>query len=393
MKFRHWSALPLAALVAFSADLAAAQDGGKTTYTRDADGRLETVTTSEGTTGYSYYPDGEIRAVNHPDGRREAYDHDEILAARRLAARLGAEAAEGSSRGPARQDAGSATFASPLDQSRNRFAFTGYYFDSETGLYFAKARYYDPATGRFLTEDAYPGKIEEPASMHRYIYAHDNPTRYIDPNGHAVILPNDPQKRAELIAYLKLGVPRAGAAAIREVKGTGEDGLRKGEVYVDPAPFRGLKTDDRNLSRLQAIVISEKRTELNLASPSDRAVGMDPQTGKPIESDFSAPDGRVGLTMPRPSDLGAQAPVSRRADTSEIWVVQKPVGTAVPTLAHELYSHEYLAEQGKKSGHDQVGDPVDVDARESEAQATKNMLNSGVVTPADLAAARKARDA
>jgi len=31
--------------------------------------------------------------------------------------------------------------------------FTGREYDSETGLYFYRARYYDPAIGRFISED------------------------------------------------------------------------------------------------------------------------------------------------------------------------------------------------------------------------------------------------
>ena len=35
----------------------------------------------------------------------------------------------------------------------NRFQYTAREFDSETGLYFYRARYYDPNTGRFISED------------------------------------------------------------------------------------------------------------------------------------------------------------------------------------------------------------------------------------------------
>ena len=42
--------------------------------------------------------------------------------------------------------------------SKNRFGFTGYEWDPETGLYNAKARYFDPQLGRFLT----PGLLPRP---------------------------------------------------------------------------------------------------------------------------------------------------------------------------------------------------------------------------------------
>ena len=36
---------------------------------------------------------------------------------------------------------------------QNPFRYRGYYFDSETGLYYLNSRYYDPQTGRFLNAD------------------------------------------------------------------------------------------------------------------------------------------------------------------------------------------------------------------------------------------------
>jgi RHS repeat-associated protein len=65
-----------------------------------------------------------------------------------------------------------------------RSVFTGHIWDEETGLYNAKARYFDPKLGRFLTQDSYLGQIDEPPSLHRYLYAADRPTFFVDPTGH-----------------------------------------------------------------------------------------------------------------------------------------------------------------------------------------------------------------
>ena len=54
----------------------------------------------------------------------------------------------------------------------------------------AKARYFDPKLGRFLTQDSFLGQIDNPPSLHRYLYGYANPARYIDPTGHA---PQDTQ--------------------------------------------------------------------------------------------------------------------------------------------------------------------------------------------------------
>ena len=67
---------------------------------------------------------------------------------------------------------------------RNRFGFTGHFFDTETQLYHAKARYFDPQFGRFTSQDSYLGEVSTPPSLHRYFYANANPTRYLDPTGH-----------------------------------------------------------------------------------------------------------------------------------------------------------------------------------------------------------------
>jgi RHS repeat-associated protein len=61
--------------------------------------------------------------------------------------------------------------------------FAGYIKDPETGLYYAGARYYDPTTGRFTTEDPEAGDVMKPPSLHRYLYSYANPTTYIDPDG------------------------------------------------------------------------------------------------------------------------------------------------------------------------------------------------------------------
>ena len=63
--------------------------------------------------------------------------------------------------------------------------YAGEFFDTETGLYYLRARYYDPYVGRFISEDTYEGKINDPLSLNRYTYAHNDPIMYVDPTGHA----------------------------------------------------------------------------------------------------------------------------------------------------------------------------------------------------------------
>ena len=70
----------------------------------------------------------------------------------------------------------------------NAFRYTGEYYDAETGLYYLRARYMNPATGTFTQEDTYQGNIYDALSLHKYLYAQDNPVTYKDPTGNMCTL-------------------------------------------------------------------------------------------------------------------------------------------------------------------------------------------------------------
>jgi len=66
----------------------------------------------------------------------------------------------------------------------NPFRYSGEIYDEASGFYYLRARYYDPSIGRFISEDAYKGQMDNPLSLNRYTYVSNNPLRYIDPSGH-----------------------------------------------------------------------------------------------------------------------------------------------------------------------------------------------------------------
>ena len=62
----------------------------------------------------------------------------------------------------------------------DRFKFTGREFDATTGLYYYRARYYDPGMGRFISEDP-AGFRAGDANLNRYVG--NSPTNATDPSG------------------------------------------------------------------------------------------------------------------------------------------------------------------------------------------------------------------
>ena len=61
----------------------------------------------------------------------------------------------------------------------NSFRYTGREFDTETGLYYYRARYYDPTAGRFISEDP----ITFTGGINFYRYVRNNPVNLVDPFG------------------------------------------------------------------------------------------------------------------------------------------------------------------------------------------------------------------
>jgi hypothetical protein len=51
------------------------------------------------------------------------------------------------------------------------------------GLYYLRARYYNPNTGRFLSRDPEDGNAKVPATLHKYLYVGGDPVNWIDPTG------------------------------------------------------------------------------------------------------------------------------------------------------------------------------------------------------------------
>ena len=68
--------------------------------------------------------------------------------------------------------------------TENDFLYTGEQYNYLIELYYLRARYMDPSTGTFISMDSYAGTINDPVSLHKYLYANANPVMYRDPSGY-----------------------------------------------------------------------------------------------------------------------------------------------------------------------------------------------------------------
>jgi len=65
----------------------------------------------------------------------------------------------------------------------NNYLYRGEQYDGDLGLYYLRARYYNPATGRFMSRDPEDHAPTAPNQLHKYLYAGGDPVNAFDPTG------------------------------------------------------------------------------------------------------------------------------------------------------------------------------------------------------------------
>ena len=65
----------------------------------------------------------------------------------------------------------------------NLFRYIGYYYDTESGLYYLNSRYYDPVTGRFINADSQIDNNAGFVGYNLFAYCANNPVNMIDSTG------------------------------------------------------------------------------------------------------------------------------------------------------------------------------------------------------------------
>jgi len=283
----------------------------------------------------------------------------------------------------------------------NPWRFTGEYFDIETGMIYLRHRFYNPLTGRFITEDPYwnVGNMRENANAIRqainlYAYTLNNPIMWVDPSGLRIRLAGTPAARDTLLSYLQL--------------------LTEHRLGVDSDRFVYISSIHESVENFPAgntlitrVIASEHIVEINLMhgntpnsfAPNSLGDASDPRVGSGGRVNFNpslnvytytaSPRTGLAILASRPSEIGlahelihgdrAQRgviiPLFRTA-TVNIQVARAPLsparlfGNAERTVPHRGIPQEELATIGIRddSGRNfNIGQPNNI---------TENMIRT-----------------
>jgi len=162
--------------------LSSSANGVETQYLLDLSGALDAVlaetTAVNGGDRYYVHGDGLLYSVDGATGERVFYHYDQSGSTVALTNTVGevigsyAYLPFGDLTGVEGVGGSSFTFVGKLGIARE-----------VNGLYFMRARFYDPETGTFLSTDPVAGVLSIPLTLNPYAYALGNPSRFVDPSG------------------------------------------------------------------------------------------------------------------------------------------------------------------------------------------------------------------
>jgi RHS repeat-associated protein len=152
----------------------------------------------------------------------------------------------------------------------NVYMYRGEAYDSDLGLYYLRARYYNAPTGRFMSRDPNnPGPFDsrgnpiDPKKLHKYLYAGGDPVNAKDPTGRDDILEFAGEAAEKLDQYNKFAGPNDWAGCISSLinslaKGV-EDAVDAG-LSDSATATKKLRVRDRpSLGRNQSLADTRPR--------------------------------------------------------------------------------------------------------------------------------------
>jgi len=243
----------------------------------------------------------------------------------------------------------------------------GYGGDAVDRCLFAKARFYDPEVGRFISQDSFLGQVDKPPSLHRYFYANDNPTRYTDPTGHCTECPVELAGKTpeERLAYLR-EQQETGARMAGSLLGTAR--------WVAKTAFGMLKLA---MGMGQHPHASEE-TRAAQAAPGRFAVetvqdprGMPGRVAAGVERDYDEALDRAGERIARGDHFGAAAGFTEEF-TAPTAATGLTVGEGVSNLAGAAVKRTVTVVSRAGTA---LGEALEAQARQGDLAVARAIVN------------------
>jgi RHS repeat-associated protein len=159
--------------------------------------------------------------------------------------------------------------------SYNNYLFAGEQFDPDLNLYFNRARYLNVSTGRFWTIDSKEGRDDEPLSLHKFLYAENEPVNRIDPSGNATIL--EEEEKEAIAETIDVAPVLQGAAILLLFVAEFSGGINE-HPKVSPTPDANPDTtrDDPRLPNRMRVQLQEglETTFYGVAQQNTAQIGV-----------------------------------------------------------------------------------------------------------------------
>ncbi len=214
----------------------------------------------------------------------------------------------------------SGTLATSLGAD-NPFRYRGYYYDTETGLYYLMTRYYDPEVCRFISADVYMTTGQGVLGGNMWAYCLNNPANMTDSNGEIAIVDD----AAVLLLLLLLGVVVVTAYAVVDVAVSSIGSV--GGILSEPlSPIE--KTYIETFAAVAAVitVLTTPRTGSKISVISD-----DEPKSKTPDIDYPGDDS----SQPPDDDYEWKGKPPKGGDKGS-WVNKKTGEQLHPDLKHSL---------------------------------------------------------
>ncbi len=227
--------------------------------------------------------------------------------------------------------------------SASRFLHAAREYDAAIGLYYVRARYYDPRLGRFISADPQWADWSDPLALNRYAYVRNAPTRYIDRSG-ASLTDAEVQGAWDLSPeqwnHIKKRVMEVGrysrpqlgqdlaelTVASQGVEPTGETFEWGSERYPKSRTVKGQELYDKVVSQLdrqeqqRAQIENEALRAHREAEARKLAAALEPQPARPAE----APPEVNSAGQPQPSSNAPADPTPEERAGAARGTVRQP---------------------------------------------------------------------